>query len=90
MVKQHSTKMKNQTPTPGASLMQFSSGKIISTCIAAVLLLTSGSLQAVNVTKLDTTSMASSVVNWSAAPAAADIGQFTATPSSGTPGRVIG
>ncbi len=38
-------------------------------------------VQAANVTKLDTTSMAATTANWSAAPAATDIGEFNATPS---------
>ena len=37
---------------------------------------------AANVTKLDTTSMAATVANWSAAPAATDIGEFNGTASA--------
>src|SRR5208283_5711269 len=37
---------------------------------------------AANVTKLDTTSLAASTVNWSAAPGPADIGEFNGTPSA--------
>ena len=36
---------------------------------------------AANVTKLDTMSLAASTANWSAAPAATDIGEFNGTPS---------
>ena len=39
-------------------------------------------VQAANVTKLDTTSMAATTANWSAAPAATDIGEFNGTPSA--------
>ncbi|HTL73733.1 MAG TPA: autotransporter-associated beta strand repeat-containing protein [bacterium] len=41
-------------------------------------------VHAVNVTKLDTTTMNGGVLDWSAAPAAGDIGEFGATPSATT------
>jgi len=48
------------------------------------LLLLSGALAApaANQTKLDTTSMAATTANWSAAPAVTDIGEFNGTPGA--------
>ena len=48
------------------------------------LLLAYTSAQAVNVTKLDTTSMVTNTSNWSATPAMTDVGEFDATCSAGS------
>jgi len=57
--------------------------KTISLC-AVLLTAALATAQAANVTKLDTTTMNGGAADWSAAPAAADIGEFGATPSAGT------
>ena len=65
----------NMKQTPTRIFSQF-------TC----LLLLSGALaaQAVNVTKLDTTTMNGGPADWSAAPATTDVGEFDATPQPAT------
>lgn len=57
-------------------------GWVVATA-AIGLLLVCASAQAVNVTKLDTASLAANTSNWSASPATTDIGEFDATCSSG-------
>ncbi len=53
--------------------------------LASLLLLAGAwNTPAANVTKLDTTSMAATTANWSAAPAATDVGEFAATPAAAT------
>jgi len=49
---------------------------------AAALGLSMSTSQAVNVTKLDTTTMNGGALDWSAAPATTDVGEFTATPTA--------
>ena len=51
---------------------------------AAVLGLSISTSQAANVQKLDTTSMVTNVVNWSAVAAKTDVGEFGSTPQAGT------
>ena len=50
--------------------------------VASILLMVGAmSVQAANVTKLDTTTMNGGVADWSAAPATTDVGEFGATPT---------
>ena len=59
------------------------SGVVLKSAALGVLLVCT-SAQAVNVTKLDTASMAANTSNWSAAPGATDVGEFDATCSAGS------
>jgi hypothetical protein len=52
--------------------------------LAASFLMAGHSAEAVNVTKLDTTSLVTNTSNWSAAPSSTDVGEFDATPSAST------
>lgn len=65
-------------------IMKFNPSRSFFQITSLLLLAGALSVQAVNVTKTDTTSMAAVIANWSAVPATTDVGEFGATPSSAT------